>query len=326
MRRSIAVLALVLAVAAAGCLGPDPAGSAPDPDPPSESDPDDPADGDDEPEGFVTPTWSAGLWWRYEVTRDGETGSVTFAVQEKGDGTYTLLANTTDHAALDAVVDLAYVGPVRTSDLAGLVDGEPVRFFEWPLRDGRTWTTTWNGLERTHEARRTDVEIAGGTFDGAEITSTAGDRTLATYAYAPAVGWFTRLEIPDRNLSYQLEDAGFAYGGNLTRAEASTALEAASPAVQAGPFTVPEEAARVSLEVAGGGESTSYEARLLDPNGTQHEYGPEACSGCQVDLVDLLPARPGEWSAELTLASDPPGNLTARVDVVTAANVSVRSG
>lgn len=327
--RAALVAFLALAVVTAGCLG---GGSDPGADPGAgtgdggSSGPGGPDDGDDEPQGLQAPRWSPGLWWRYNVTRGDGTGSVVFAVQAESQDRYTLLANGTSHAARDALEDLAYVGPVRVEDFAGVTDEGPVRFFEWPLEDGKTWTTPWNGVERTHEATRTQVTIPGGTLPGVEVTSTADGRTLATYEYAPAVGWFTRLELPQRNLTYTLADAGFAYRGNLTRAEASTALEFTSPAARAATFDVPAEAAAVVLRLAGGGERVSYDVSLADPNGTRHAYGPEACMGCSVDVLDLLPAVAGTWTTEGKLASTPTGNLTASASVVTAETVTVDYG
>lgn len=324
-RRAL-LAALALALVAAGCLGGgSETGSDPDPGVGDGTDPGGPGE-DDEPQGFEAPRWGPGVWWEYNVTRGDETSSVVFAVQEVSDDRYTLLANGTDHAARDAIEDLAYVGPVRTDDLAGLVDGEPVRFFEWPLQDGTTWTTTWNGVERTHEARTTRVTIPGGSLQGAEIESTAGDRTLATYSYAPAVGWFTRLELPQRNLTYELADAGFAYPGNLTRAEATPAAEFTSPAAGIGSFDVPGDAAAVALRLDGGGDQVSYDVSLTDPNGTRHAHGPETCEGCQVRLLDLLEPVPGTWAAEAQLVSVPAGNLNATASIVAAEHVAVQYG
>lgn len=331
-RRALLLTLVVLAAAAAaGCLGGDGAADDPGQDP-GQGDPGggpgggDGDGGSDEPAGYATPRWSPGLWWSYNYTLAGETGTATFAVQDEAGDRYTLLANGTHHAAVDALRDLAYVGPVRAGDLAGLVDGEPVRFFEWPLRDGRTWRTTWNGRERVHEARATDLEVLGRTIPGVEVTSTAGNRTLATYAYSPAVGWFTRLDVPSRNLTYELRDAGFAYLGNLSAANASIAFQATSPVAKAGAFSVGAEADRVGVSVRGGGSQASYRVDLADPNGTRHEYGPEACMACRVDVLDLHPAVPGSWSADAAVASDPPGNLTASVSVVDVRSVAVAYG
>lgn len=328
MPRRVLLLALaVLAAAAAGCLGGDSAaddpGQTPDPGAPGGDGAGEADGGSDEPTGYATPRWAPGLWWSYSYRLAGETGTVTFAVQAQSDQQYTLLANGTHHAAVEAVRDLAYVGPVRADDLAGLVDGEPVRFFEWPLRDGRTWRTTWNGVERVHQARAVDAQVLNRTVPGIEVTSTAGNRTLATYTYSPSVGWFTRLEVPGRNLTYRLRDAGFAYRRNLTTADATTAFQASSPTTKAGSFDVPAEADRVAAALAGGGARASYRLDLADPNGTRHEYGPQACTSCQVAVLGLLPAAPGRWTAEATLASDPPGNLTASVSVVDARPVRV---
>lgn len=330
-RAGLAVL-LALAVVTAGCLGggSDSApgtGTDPGADPGGQPGSDPGGGGTDNgAQGFQPPEWSPGLWWEYNVTRGDETGSVIFAVQAESGDRYTLLANATGHAARDAVVDLAYVGPVRKSDLAGLSGDAPVRFFEWPLHDGRTWTTTWNGRERTHTARRTPVEIPGGELPGVEVASTAGGRTLARYGYAPAVGWFTHLELPQRNLTYRIADAGFAYRGNLTTAAASTAFEASSPSARAGTFDVPNGSAAVALRLGGGGTRASYDLSLADPGGTRHTYGPEACMACSVDVLDLLPPVPGAWTAEAKLASTPTGNLTATASVVTAETVAVEYG
>jgi hypothetical protein len=330
MRRRVLLLALALSAAAlAGCLGTDSGGTdgAPDADAPDGGSDGGSDDGeDDEPAGYATPRWSPGLWWSYNYSLAGETGTVTFAVQAEEDDRYTLLANGTHHAAVDVLRDLAYVGPVRAEDLAGLVDGEPVRFFEWPLRDGRTWTTTWNGIERTHDASEADLEVPGGTLPGMEITSTAGGETLATYTYAPAVGWFTRLEIPGRNLTYELTDIGFGYQRNLTQASVSPVFEETAPAATATTFQVPAEADRVAVAVDGGGDRVGYEVSLGDPNGTRHQVGPQACMDCTVDVLELLPAIPGTWSAEANLASTPPGNVTAKAGLVDAEPVAVDYG
>lgn len=326
--RLAAVSLAALALLAAGCLTPDALSDDPDGgtdpgDGPGAGDGGDGADGDEELEGYAKPRWSPGLWWTYNVTRGGEEGEVTFAVQAESPEGFTLLADDPDHAALDAVADLAYLGPVRGSDLAGFQGDEPVRFFEWRLTDGRTWTTTWDGAERTHEARLGEVEIVGRSVDGATVTSSAGGEVRASYDFVPGVGWFTRLDLADRDVSYEIAAAGFAYDGNLTRAQAEPGLEAESPAVTVDSFTVPEEAARVGVRIAGAADSLSYDLSLVDPNGTRHAYGPESCQECSADVLDLLPAIPGEWSVQAHLTSDPAGNLTATVSVVTVEQVDV---
>ena len=49
-----------------------------------------------------------------------------------------------DRAFQDAREDVSRLGPQRKSDLAGSQGDDRVQFFQWPLVDGKSWSTRWD--------------------------------------------------------------------------------------------------------------------------------------------------------------------------------------
>ncbi len=122
------------------------------------------------------PTWTIGQWWAWESP---QIGTYTYVVTGEQGGDWIVDTDNEDTAFFDAQSDISFLGPVRKSDLAGSQGDTRVRFFDWPLELGKTWTTTWDGVQRTIEVVAIDEEKA-------QLEARQDGRLAVTYEYRVA--------------------------------------------------------------------------------------------------------------------------------------------
>ncbi len=321
--RKVLVAILLLTLATAGCVdtgkdlpsaqgetGNDPGGlaSTPTDDPASEPTP-----------RYPAPRWSPGLWWTYELSGPDGTSNVTFAVAHSNATHHHVATTDARQAAYEAIFDLPYLGTVRAQDLAGVQEDHVTELFQWPLEDGRSWTTRWGRANVTVEATQRIVDTPVGPRTGFTLTATEGDGTVhARYAYAPAAAWFTHLELPQRNVTYTLQEAGFGAPEGLLEANATTALRLEPPGgAHAGTFDVPPDGRFVVPVGAGGGVLHTWQWVLTDPNGTAHRGEQAPCLGCGGFDATFLPGLTGSWQAEVSGGPPATGSYELTVHVVT---------
>ena len=176
--RTPAILLALLSILLAGCSGGGGAGGGGDGD--SSGTPTAAPPGT--PSGDGVPSWTLGDWWTY----DTPFGESTYVVTADQGSDWFLDTTNPETAFLDARTDVSRLGPQRKSDLAGSQGAERVEFFRWPLSDGASWMTTWDGEDVTVTAS------AGpdGSFDFLAENATA---PMYRYTYLPATGWFGEL-------------------------------------------------------------------------------------------------------------------------------------
>lgn len=301
MRPPVVPFALAFALALAlpaGCLGREPevvTEGAEAVAPGLRPDPELPPAGPDVLDGRAPPEWAVGDWWRY---RDGAGNEVGFAVVAASPAGYVTMATAASTAAYDALSDVSYVGPI-TRDLAGAQHGAPVAFFRWPLANGTTWSTTWDGFELELVATASPaVPVPGGTAAGFEIVGTAGSRVHVAYSYAPVVGFWSTISFDNGSFALELADFGRNFTGDVYAGEAR---ELARVEAAAGPglapyweFAVDEEPLLLEVELEATATAPGL-ARLEVAGPAGDDLSAQgACAalgGCKIALrVQLTPA------------------------------------
>jgi len=240
------------------------------------------------------PEWRVGDAWRVQFN-DGD--PVCWMVVARAAETYRQgVACETDEAEFIAVniavAQVAFVGTF-TRDLEGVSDpeGDATRWFDWPLSDGKSWDTTFEGI---------DVVVTAAFVDGAfELVMVDDeDSDLAFYDYDPSLRWWSQISfatggsfhVHERTtgwsgpVSLAAADERFTGRGNLasqstasfttTEADTYVVLLASRPAVAAEYW-----------ELAGPSETRNS----LTPLGGQPLVG-------GFDRYETIPAEPGEWS------------------------------
>lgn len=312
---------LILAVAATqlgGCLGDDaPVGSA-SVAPPASDDARLPVDDAGRLAALhevAAPAWSVGDSWRFTST-DGTTG--TLVVVAASSSTYTLATDEPTLASYDAVFDVSYIGAIRATDLAGAQQGSPVKFFDFPLSNGKTWTAAWDGLE----VELTATARADGGFD---IAGTAAGAPYVAYDYTPSLKWWSHLDFDGYGIKVSEHRSNWT--GSYVVATAETLLELGTGGAPAGAFAVAEGQTSVLLATAGASQAVLRARAIVDPAGQ-----PFLGDGDDVTFspnpwtewgVLTLPPTPGEWRIAMPTAQDPSGWWSAEIHQVAVASASL---
>lgn len=250
----------------------------------------------------AAPTWNVGDWWEFKSPDDGH----TYAVSAAGSDSYTVLPKKVDAAVYDAVFDISFVGSIKRADLSGRQEAGPVKFFDFPLSDGKTWKTTWDGFEVTLTAKEeATIPTPLGPGPGFSITGIRGNETFVEYTYSPVVKWWTKVTWGG-DYSLELIGAGANYTGELYTAEATTVVDKdlsgnGGPIAEA--FDIAETVTHVTYEFGLYASEAAYHLRIIDPENAMFAEGGGACMPCHVGVQDTVPAVPGTWHAAGLVAS-----------------------
>jgi hypothetical protein len=204
--------------------------------------------------GLLPPTLRVGDWWNY--TAPG--GALSYVVSADGGDDYTMDTDNPGLAFFSALSKVSTLGPISKADLSGSQGKDRVQFFQWPLTDGKNWTTTWDNLPVLISAR-----VAG---DVAQMTAKRQNGTLyATYSYSNQTRWFTAIDFKDAKgqsaFALKLQASGKAFAGTIKRWDLQPVAHlagdlAAVPPPQPGSYQVPLSAtdvyARVELACTAG--------------------------------------------------------------------------
>lgn len=307
-------LALLLAFAVlAGCMGKEEpvsgastSGGAVQPDvivdPTSMLDPSAPAGAAGE---VLAPLWNVGDAWSMR-TADGE--SAFLVVTQAGPDSYTIGTTSDQMASYDAMFDVSYLGKMRARDLAGAQGDQAIQYFDFPLKDGKTWTTTWDGFEVALAATK--------TARGFDIVGTRDGEPYVTYDFVPELKWWSKLQFAE-GYGITIDKLQSAWSGEIATATAETIFESTVGAPVGDPgsgtFTVGEGQSLVVLTTHGGGMIWARALRLFDPSG--QPYTTTASDFMLSDVnnqpsyteQETLPPTPGQWTVVGASVHDPSG-------------------
>lgn len=259
------------------------------------------------------PLWQVGDFWEFQTTGGGQ-AATTFVVAKSTGSEYLLLPTDEETALYDAVFDVSFVGRTSAKDLSGRQGDTAVKFFQFPLSDNLSWTTTWDGEERTITAKAAQVKTPLGSTAGFDLVArnaTGADKVR--YSFAPSVGWFTRYEFLEGDeVAYtaELARSGHGFVGSPLQAEARQIVMAHSTTgftSATSPFTVNEGETRLAVVWGVGGVAAAWSGFLLDGNRTKHDIGGPASYYVNSGAGDVavIDASPGPWHYSFTYAGAP---------------------
>ncbi len=260
--------------------------------------------------GMVPPAWQVGQWWAYDTL----SGRTTRIVTDETADAWIVASDNIAAAFYDARDPISNMGPQRKSDLAGSQGAASVQFFAWPLVDGASWTTTWDGREISITATANN-----GTwfFEGQN-----GGNVYVDYTYDPSVAWMRQINFygDDASLQYSmtLNSWGDAYDGNVVDLSYEIWIQENLTNAQNGGDTpgAPPESTDLWLDldmtctspgamsfVIGTGENT---IGAISPQNASHGAAwHDACPGTNVteEHIGYAPY-PEDWGYHAAIASD----------------------
>lgn len=217
--RALTLLALLATAALAGCAD-EPA--APD----SDLGPARPGNGlhggHDAQIHLLAPNWTLGDWWTW--TSPQIDGPYTSVLAADAGSDWLMATDHPDIAWFNTRFDIASLGDVRKSDLAGSQGSTRVQFFQFPLTAEKTWSTTWD--EQAITVTVLAVEDAVATLEARRADGTL----YAAYTYDDARGYFGQIAYYDAagtTVGYEakITDSGSGFTKDLVRWEFTTVFE-----------------------------------------------------------------------------------------------------
>lgn len=259
------------------------------------------------------PVWVKGDAWTIESYGVGASRS-TLVVAHADGSSYQFATTSDDLAMFDAIFDISYIGRIRASDLAGHQQDQPIQFFQFPLADGKTWSTTWDGNEVALRAGFVPaIDSPAGKLPGFVIQgSTADGSTYVTYDYVPSLRWLSRMEFAE-GYGFKVVGSTTNWTGEVKSAQSKALLQLGSetPAasVPAGAFTVDPDQFAVVMMTAGFTEAQLRATAVVAPDNTEHAgpyvTGSPTPSG-EFEVV-MLPPIAGQWKVVSPEAHKPGG-------------------
>ncbi len=268
------------------------------------------------------PQWQLRQWWTFQnVDANGNRSTVTAVVTGEQGSDWILDTNDPNQALYDARTDVSYLGPVSKDTLAGSQGNDRVRFFDFPLELGKTWSTRWEGQDMQMEV----VALASGR---AEIEARAGGDVAVAYAYETEAGFFTEVEYRnDGAMAFRMDlsDSGTDYTGDVYRYTIGDALtvegQAGAPVEQ--PFTLGEAVTELAIDVILSCETAGDAIVALQQpdNGqedpfrawqpvAQPEYQLQSRCPATVEDSEVLDVIPGPWRLDARITATA-GSFTA---------------
>lgn len=180
---------------------------------------------------LLAPTWEVGQWWKLESEQSS--GPFTHVVSGESGDDWILDTDSPDIAFFNARSDISFLGKVRKSDLAGSQGAQRVEFFQFPLTQGKNWTTSWDGVA-------IDIHVAAVESGKARLEARHANGTpYADYTYDEKTGYFGEYSFyaPDGvtvGFAAKVASAGKAFSGDLVRWEFAVLYEQSGPMNPAG--------------------------------------------------------------------------------------------
>lgn len=290
---------------------------------------------------IVAPNATLGDHWTWTSPQLGAPYTSVIAADQGAD--WLMATNDPTLAFFDARFDIASLGAVRKSDLAGSQGSTRVEFFKFPLTKDLNWTTTWD----QQPLRMQVLDVKDGV---AQIEARRDDDTLyAAYTYKASHGYFGQIAYYDANgTTVQFEAtvtaAGKGFTGDLVRWTFTTPFAFDGPLTQtnfAQNFPVPLDATDVYIDFVLACTTGSFSGGVaplpvvgslagLDNRGYGAEGGPcpqtDAFSGSIGSPRELAPgAGPEQWGFSAFADPTSQGHLVLNIFVRTLETFQVAS-
>lgn len=200
---------------------------------------------------FLAPNWTVGDWWTWSSPQIEGAYTSVLAADEGQD--WLMATDHPDIAWFNARFDIASLGAVRKSDLAGSQGSTRVEFFQFPMTAEKTWTTTWDDEPIT-------IQVLAVASSVAQLEARRADGTLyAKYTYDDRLGYFGQIAYYDPtgvDVGYEarITGSGANFAGDLVRWDYETVVEAAGdlasvPGAGVTVYTVPATATDVYADI-----------------------------------------------------------------------------
>ncbi|HEX9815381.1 MAG TPA: hypothetical protein VGB18_00255, partial [Candidatus Thermoplasmatota archaeon] len=160
------------------------------------------------------PDWRFGQTWTYRVERPGlPTGTFKMIVAEDRDDLWVVATNNRTQAVDHAVYSTnPMLGRISKETLSPYQSGAPVKMYQFPLADGKTWQATFFGTTMNFQANYVgDIDSSQidkarnlpSRLDGFRVTATGGGRTVM-FDYVDTIEWFTRFELQEADSTFSI--------------------------------------------------------------------------------------------------------------------------
>jgi hypothetical protein len=195
------------------------------------------------------PNWTHGDWFQFALAFDPGFGEPLFDSTDKlvvaraDSSGYTLASGGRDLAVIDAEFDQFFVGKLNL-DLEGAqgFSGLPFKMFEWPLEDGKSWSSPFPEFGEEGDETQSTIQLTAGLMEsvlgpagsapGFHVHGVSAGGHSVMYTYSSAVGWFTQFEWTDPAdrpiVSMMLQDYGANYTGTFTEVTLEPVYEKAA--------------------------------------------------------------------------------------------------
>lgn len=320
MLRSVTALVMLLAIAFSGCVSDDSGVDAPAV-PAGDAIPSTDAPLTDGPPTIDAPEWELAQWWTWHHEAGDFSADWTIVAAEDLGSAWHVAPDAVEPARFDAIYDWYVLGPMDTDTLSDEASGG-LQFYEFPLTDGKTWTSVFAPGNRDWELEHTAtydpaIETFQGPAPGYRITATVDGSLFYEYDYVPELGWFSTLKnyVPaveseeragELDWTYTVTAAGTDYEGDVYLTSGELLLRNVHEVdleqmdVEPEPhtsFEVAEDAGALFVTLGAGATAGASTVNLIDPDGERHEVVATSTGlNGQVAFVDaFMPVIPGTW-------------------------------
>lgn len=265
------------------------------------------------------PTWVVGDAWALEFNAPDGLVCSTIVVEADPTGGYRL-GYSCGKPDVDVVVATQVAGfgmfyvSAFSPELEGISGNGETRFFDWPLADGKTWETDWDGDA---------VEVAA-SYDGDgrfELTMRRGGEPFANYDYDPALRWWSGFEFAT-GYKIAIHEVGSKWRGSATSGIGAERFQITRTAIQQLPvrpsFEVLDEDEMLFVQITRVGTYV-HRFQFIEPDGSTGWGGTSTstsnialsgdCNGSRCSTE--FPGMPGIWSIDDQFLSG--GEATYRV-------------
>jgi hypothetical protein len=269
------------------------------------------------------PTWRVGDWWTYRLnsTTYDLDAEITIVVANVTPSGYVLGYPASMDATLPLLFHMPAIGPV-SRELTYDVHERRFEPLQWPLDEGKTWTTTWISAEVTLELRQVDGKWRANNSATADASGLIYE--IDYDPAAKAISRFTRVG-HDGIVRQQVELVGngtghvgdvLAPGGIrvvLLASRTAGTMSGGAPTSPQTAFTPPEGVDTLLVGCIAGGAPGEYHAEVRTGAGVVCSVDatvPPGAATYQLQIVEA-PADGAGWESRLVAIGQ--GSATAEV-------------